>query len=235
MRSRLHRHRHNVPPFARLRHRSPHNPQGRLSDFQHFPLIQNYFIRANARRYWVRVFMNGSSSKYLWLTIFQSRFGHRRGVNRGCSHATEANRCNGMEATELNKNSAVDTPASADQVCKNYGARQFEYAFVKRPPLSSRGKSASEVVSGVCENSYCVGLISCVGCVAQTRAELRKMLRTASSSLQLRPPQLRQCCVPVAFMCVPELHAVPHVSEFQASRYCDESKAYSGAARPHYQ
>jgi hypothetical protein len=85
--------------------------------------------------------------------------------------------------------------ASPDQGLKNYGARQFEYAFVKRPPLSPRGKSASEFVQCVCETSYCVGSISCVGCVAQLRKMLRTAfsteLRTASSSSQLRPPQLR--------------------------------------------
>jgi hypothetical protein len=78
----------------------------------------------------------------------------------------------------------------------NFGARLFEYAFVKRPPASpSRGTSASSFVSCVCGNSYCVGFISCVGCVAELSKSLRTpLLRTVSSSLPLRPvasPQLR--------------------------------------------
>jgi hypothetical protein len=76
----------------------------------------------------------------------------------------------------MDKISRVKLPNSPDQGLNNYGARQFEYAFVKRLPLPPRGKSASEFVQCVCQNSYCVGSISCVGCVPQ----LRKMLRTAS-------------------------------------------------------
>jgi hypothetical protein len=82
---------------------------------------------------------------------------------------------------------------------ENFGARQFEYAFVKRLPSSPpRGKSASSFLTCVCKKSYCVGSISCVGCVAQ----LRKTLRTASSTPQLRTPELcpvasplRQCAL----------------------------------------
>jgi hypothetical protein len=67
----------------------------------------------------------------------------------------------------------------------NYGARTFEYAFVKRNPrFATSGKTAAGFLKCVCENSYCVGSISCVGCVAQ----LRKMLRTALSSPELRTP-----------------------------------------------
>jgi hypothetical protein len=92
----------------------------------------------------------------------------------------------------MDKISRAKTPANPlecpEQCLKNYGARQFEYAFVKRQPrVPARGKSASGFLKCVCKSSYCVGSISCVGCVAQ----LRKMLRTASSALQLRPPQLR--------------------------------------------
>jgi hypothetical protein len=88
----------------------------------------------------------------------------------------------------MDKISRVKTLDSPEQGLKNYGARQFEYAFVKRQPrVPARGKSASGFLKCVCKSSYCVGSISCVGCVAQ----LRKMLRTASSALQLRPPQLR--------------------------------------------
>jgi hypothetical protein len=76
----------------------------------------------------------------------------------------------------MDKISRVKLPNSPDQGLNNYGARQFEYAFVKRLPLPPRGKSVSEFVQCVCQNSYCVGSISCVGCVPQ----LRKMLRTAS-------------------------------------------------------
>lgn len=91
----------------------------------------------------------------------------------------------------MDKISRADKPAknlaSPDQGLKNYGARQFKYAFVKRPPLSPQpsamGKSASEFVQCVCETSYCVGSISCVGCVPQLRIPL---LRTASSIPQLR-------------------------------------------------
>jgi hypothetical protein len=88
----------------------------------------------------------------------------------------------------MDKISRAKTPDSPEQGLKNYGARQFEYAFVKRQPrVPARGKSASGFLKCVCQSSFCVGSISCVGCVAQ----LRKVLRTASSALQLRPPQLR--------------------------------------------
>jgi hypothetical protein len=84
----------------------------------------------------------------------------------------------------------------------NFGARQFEYAFVKRLPSSPpRGKSASSFLKCVCKKSYCVGSISCVGCVAQLRKtlrtpELRQVLRTASST-PLRIPQLRPVASPL--------------------------------------
>jgi hypothetical protein len=94
--------------------------------------------------------------------------------------------------------SRADKPARKlecpDQGLKNYGARQFEHAFVKRPPLSPQmaatGKSATEFVQCVWQNSYCVGSTSCVGCVPQ--------LRTASSSPELRTPQLRPASSSVA-------------------------------------
>jgi hypothetical protein len=78
----------------------------------------------------------------------------------------------------------------------NTGARQFEYAFVKRgPTLTARGFTATGFLKRVCENSYCVGSISCVGCVAQLRTKLRTelstTLRTASSARELRTPLLR--------------------------------------------
>jgi hypothetical protein len=98
----------------------------------------------------------------------------------------------------MDKISRAKTPDLPDQGLKNYGARQFAYAFVKRRSASPQsfgvGKSASAFVQCVCQNSYCVGSISCVGCVA----ELRKSLRTALSCLQLRPPQLRPASSSVA-------------------------------------
>ena len=91
----------------------------------------------------------------------------------------------------MSKISSVRHPTSPDQGLNNYGARQFEYAFVKRRATSprgqsSRGQSASGFLECACQSAYCVGSISCVGCVTQ----LRQALRTASSSRQLRPPQL---------------------------------------------
>jgi hypothetical protein len=117
----------------------------------------------------------------------------------------------------MDKISRADKPAlkleCPDQGLKNYGARQFEYAFVKRKSAPPSGMSASAFVQCVCQNSYCVGSISCVGCVAQLRKMLRTAscteLRTASSSPQLRPAsslvasvlrpvacQLRSCASP---------------------------------------
>jgi hypothetical protein len=106
----------------------------------------------------------------------------------------------------MDKISRAKTPAknlaSPDQGLKNYGARQFEYAFVKRKSAPPSGKSASEFVQCVCQNSYCVGSISCVGCVPPLRKMLRTQLRTASSILPvasvLRPVacQLRSCASP---------------------------------------
>jgi hypothetical protein len=105
----------------------------------------------------------------------------------------------------MDKISRAKLPDSPDQGLKNYGARQFEYAFVKRKSAPPSGKSASEFVQCVCENSYCVGSISCVGCVPQLRTELRtppvaSQLRPASSSVAsvLRPVacQLRSCASP---------------------------------------
>ena len=97
----------------------------------------------------------------------------------------------------MSKISTANDPISPDQGLKNYGARQFEYAFVKRQPASprgqlsrgqsSRGKSASGFLECACQSAYCVGSISCVGCVTQ----LRQALRTASSSRQSRTSQLR--------------------------------------------
>jgi hypothetical protein len=105
----------------------------------------------------------------------------------------------------MDKISRAKLPDSPDQGLKNYGARQFEYAFVKRKSALPSGKSTSEFVQCVCENSYCVGSISCVGCVPQLRTELRtppvaSPLRPASSSVAsvLRPVacQLRSCASP---------------------------------------
>jgi hypothetical protein len=96
------------------------------------------------------------------------------------------------EATEMDMISKATNPEPPERSTKdgaqNFGARQFEYAFVKRQPTSSsRGKSASDFVKCVCGNSYCVGSISCVGCVAELSKLLRTaLLRTASSSPELR-------------------------------------------------
>jgi hypothetical protein len=110
----------------------------------------------------------------------------------------------------MTKVSTAETAKPLEQGLNNYGARQFEYAFVKRLPASTpRGTSASGFVSCGCETSYCVGAISCVSCVSQ----LRHVLRTASSSVasalrlpqlrnvlrpELRPPELRRELRPVA-------------------------------------
>jgi hypothetical protein len=105
----------------------------------------------------------------------------------------------------MTKVSTAKTAKPLDQGLNNYGARQFEYAFVKRLPAStSRGISAAGFVSCGCEASYCVGAISCVSCVAQ----LRHVLRTASSSVAsaLRPPELRKALRP------PELRPVASVA-----------------------
>jgi hypothetical protein len=113
----------------------------------------------------------------------------------------------------MDKISRAKTPDSPDQGLNNYGARQFEYAFVKRKSAPPSGMSASEFVRCVCQNSYCVGSISCVGCVPQLRKMLCTELCTASSTppvaSQLRPAsssvasvlrpvacQLRSCASP---------------------------------------
>ena len=89
-------------------------------------------------------------------------------------------------------------PASPAQGLNNYGARQFEYAFVKRLPLSPRGKSASAFVQCVCQNSSCVGSISCVGCVAALRSLQLSSLQLRSVASVLRPVAcpLRSCASP---------------------------------------
>ena len=87
----------------------------------------------------------------------------------------------------MSKISTANDPISPDQGLNNYGARQFEYAFVKRQPASPKGKSASGFLECACQSAYCVGSISCVGCVTQ----LRQALRTASSSRQSRTSQSR--------------------------------------------
>jgi hypothetical protein len=86
----------------------------------------------------------------------------------------------------------VSKANSQPPALKNIGARQFEYAFVKRkPPHPPSGTTASGFLKCVCSKSYCVGSIICVGCVIP----LRTLLRTASSSTPLRTalssPQLR--------------------------------------------
>jgi hypothetical protein len=80
---------------------------------------------------------------------------------------------------------ANSPPPAPNNSPSTWGARQAEYAFVKRKPrLTASGSTAAGFLNVGCENSYCVGSISCVGCVTQ----LRKLLRPASSARELRSP-----------------------------------------------
>jgi hypothetical protein len=91
-----------------------------------------------------------------------------------------------QEAMEMDKVSKANSPPPApNNSPSTWGARQAEYAFVKRKPrLTASGSTAAGFLNVGCENSYCVGSISCVGCVTQ----LRKLLRPASSARELRSP-----------------------------------------------